>query len=360
MAPTPEKKRLALIVGSGLSVEAKLPTTADLAKAFLDCPGTQASRGWLGEAAENRVSAILRGFWVDAFGYTDKNPSLEDHFTLLDLAANSGHHLGPRYNPKKLRAIRRFSIHRIFQHLDVKYERSELIERVFQRLRNDFRLSMASLNWDIVSEAHLNWRIHYGIHVDWLEEPPEGAEKNTCVLKMHGSSNWVYCDSCRRIHAGLQKEALFRRAFINVDDFKLFGKAAKLPENRELTLNCRHCGNQVGGRLATFSFRKAFSIDQFQAIWNRAHHELSSADSWLFIGYSLPDADFEFKHLLKSAQLARKADKPLKIEAVIGSKQETEDRFRCFFGTAIKHVQKGGLKAWTDQRMQTFCEEAGR
>ena len=30
---------------------------------------------------------------------------------------------------------------------------------------------------------------------------------------------------------------------------------------------------------------------------------LQQADRWVFIGYSLPQADYQFKHLLKSAQL---------------------------------------------------------
>jgi hypothetical protein len=44
---------------------------------------------------------------------------VEDHFTQIDLAANSGHYLGHDYNPKRLRALRRFTIHRMFKLLDV-------------------------------------------------------------------------------------------------------------------------------------------------------------------------------------------------------------------------------------------------
>src|SRR5437016_4977076 len=108
-----EMRSLALILGSGFSKVAGLPTTQELSSEFLNPP----RGGVLGKPLEREVSRILNEFWHRVFGYRNGGiaPSLEDHFTLLDLAANSGHHLGGRYSPKMLRAIRRFSIHRVFQ-----------------------------------------------------------------------------------------------------------------------------------------------------------------------------------------------------------------------------------------------------
>ena len=41
--------------------------------------------------------------------------------------------------------------------------------------------------------------------------------------------------------------------------------------------------------------------------WQTAERLLREAKNWIFIGYSLPAADYEFKLLLKRVQLSRKA-----------------------------------------------------
>jgi hypothetical protein len=96
-----------------------LPPTAKLSDQFLDVP----ENGVVPPDVEKEISKQLREFWNNAFRYPDRQlkPSLEDHFTTIDLAANAGHHLGRLYSPKRLRVIRRLSIHRAFQILDLKY-----------------------------------------------------------------------------------------------------------------------------------------------------------------------------------------------------------------------------------------------
>jgi len=106
--------------------------------------------------------------------------------------------------------------------------------------------------------------------------------------------------------------------------------------------------------LVTFSFRKAFSIPQFQALWEQAHTILSDIDSWLFIGYSMPDADFEFKHLLKSAQLARKEPKNWSASVILKDDAEAEDRYKSFFGLKDDNIYQGGLSNWVDSELKDF------
>jgi hypothetical protein len=60
------------------------------------------------------------------------------------------------------------------------------------------------------------------------------------------------------------------------------------------------------------------------------------SEKWVFIGYSLPAADYEFKHLLKRVQLAR-AIAP-KFIVITGGRhtEETYTNYERFFGRAIK------------------------
>src|SRR5688572_6190870 len=92
-----------LFAGAGLSSAVGLPTTERLTEEFLSLPATSATR----RALQDLISDHLRCYWETVFGYSEgpnsPKPSFEDHFTTLDLAANTGHALGTHYCPKKLR-----------------------------------------------------------------------------------------------------------------------------------------------------------------------------------------------------------------------------------------------------------------
>ena len=49
-----------------------------------------------GASLQEAISNELRKFWKAVFDYKKgrASPTFEDHFTLLDLSANTGHHLG--------------------------------------------------------------------------------------------------------------------------------------------------------------------------------------------------------------------------------------------------------------------------
>jgi hypothetical protein len=79
--------RIALIVGAGFSAEARLPSTNRLARRFLAPP--EPTNGVVDKA----ITEALTTFWQKVFGSAEDlaQPTLEDHFTVLDLAANTGH-----------------------------------------------------------------------------------------------------------------------------------------------------------------------------------------------------------------------------------------------------------------------------
>lgn len=338
--------KIALIVGAGLSVAAGVPSTNQLARRFLATP-----RG--SGPVDDAITEALTAFWNKVFGASDKTqPTLEEHFTVLDLAANTGHQLGRAYPPRKLRAIRRLSIHRTFQVLDRHYRHSRVIEMLLKKVSAaDCTVALVSLNWDIVVEKHLDAlgaeTYKYDIDVRYIDG--ERIERGPIRLyKMHGSSNWLYCDSCRQLYAPRDggKAALNLNAYLEPHDFEALGfqKAADLVRRQTRgPRKCAWCGNRLAGRLATFSYRKAFSINQFQTIWDRAYSALARADRWLFIGYSMPEADFESKHLLKAAQLARPKPSELSIDAVVKGDPDAEERYRGYFG---KRIGTAARPAW--------------
>jgi hypothetical protein len=353
-----DAEKLALIVGAGLSAAAKIPTANQLARRFL---GTARGAGPVDDA----ITEALTKFWERVFGSNEKRqPTLEEHFTVLDLAANSGHQLGRSYPPRKLRAIRRLSIHRTFQVLDRRYEHSDDIARLLQTLSDtDRTVALVSLNWDVVAERHLDalgLEYKYDIDVRYVDGAP--IERGPIRLyKMHGSSNWLYCDACRQLYAPPDggKAALNLNAYLEPHDFEALGFPDAAEEVKTLTRDARKCvwcKSRLAGRLATFSYRKAFSINQFQTIWDRAYSALARADRWLFVGYSMPDADFEFKHLLKAAQLARPQPSALSMDAVVMNDDDAAKRYEGFFGKRIGDVSQLGLEKWVETELGAWAD----
>src|SRR4051812_23284497 len=93
------------IVGAGFASYAGMPLQMDFTDALLSGRGeaegnsgmiVQHLRKFVNRAFDHKTSAGAQ-FW----------PELEDIFTCIDLAANSGHNLGPKFSPSALRTIRR-------------------------------------------------------------------------------------------------------------------------------------------------------------------------------------------------------------------------------------------------------------
>jgi hypothetical protein len=348
---------MALILGSGFSRESGLPTTAALNKELLGVPTGR----HVDAVLESEISRILGEFWRDVFGWKAKGrkPTLEDHFTVIDLAANTGHHLGPDYGPRKLRAIRRMSIHRIFQILDARFTRSDAVDRLYQELLDTHELSIITLNWDIVAEKYAvsagTRKFCYGCGERDLSGLLVG-ERGIPILKLHGSSNSIYCNCCRTVfcvaadETELYKAALDLKLYLEPEDFEIFGAPREVSESlqqfMERNRTCVICNGKVAVRIATFSYRKDLSVPYFQASWDRAGLALREAEHWLFIGYSMPEADFEFRHLLKSSQLAHCPIPGRRIDAVVANDRAAARRYRSFFGMELRDVLQGGLSEW--------------
>ena len=61
------KQKLTLILGSGFSKDAGLPTTSDIPDKFLVTP----TKTVLTHELEEEITKILRKFWEKVFGYKD-------------------------------------------------------------------------------------------------------------------------------------------------------------------------------------------------------------------------------------------------------------------------------------------------
>lgn len=314
------------------------------------------------------ITAAVKRFLTFTFGWQPRTtlPTLEDIFTMIDLSAATGHALGSQNFPKRLRALRRMLIHRVFTILDRRFSMSSDITRLLDRIYDeDDKVIFVVLNWDVVLERHLDQlRVSrpfaYAVNERPWSGPTRRRSHSTYILKVHGSANWVYCDNCRQVfYDPYSKLALHIKAGLSDDDFKLFDDAwpdGKIERMGGREQACIDCNLPVGPHIATFSYRKSFRSAALTRSWATAEEKLTAANRWLFIGYSLPQADYEFVHLLKTAELklARQHLRPIKIDVVVRNDDQAESRFRQVFGSAINVIEQNGLSGYLRGGLDNF------
>lgn len=216
-------------------------------------------------------------------------------------------------------------------------------------------VSVISANWDILLDNSIYQSLHSNNSYDgvvdyccYISSKDEfdttimpGLEKlgkggfNVKLLKLHGSLNWLQCPRCARLYARFsRKEAM---------------------DNFVRPTSCRHCdknfpeenGNHIlSPNLIMPTYLKDLSNPQYRIIWQNAGIEISEADEIVFIGYSLPYADFEMRQLL--SRMTRKNAKIHVVDCPEGNRAKLESHWSKFFGNREIKFSFEGAKAFVD------------
>jgi len=161
---------------------------------------------------------------------------------------------------------------------------------------------------------------------------------NVKLLKLHGSMNWLQCPNCQRL-------------------FVQFGNKQEI-QDRIGETRCRHCQkcgyeNYLSGSLVMPTFLKDLSNFQLKLVWQNAGVELLEAKRLVFIGYSLPNADYEFRQLL-SRMVHPEATITVVLHKRDGDEadrrlEEEKARYRNFFGKRTVAFDTSGVDEFVKQ-----------
>lgn len=143
-------------------------------------------------------------------------------------------------------------------------------------------ICILTTNWDTIVEILFNkQQIPFQTAI-------EGGTKNSIQLcKLHGSINWFKCNCCGEFQIAAHKDIAKHL----------------LDDKPEI---CSKCHNKAGvgqivlqPEIITPTMLKTLNSKLFRDIWATAANELKNADRIIFIGYSLPLADFEIRYFLR-------------------------------------------------------------
>lgn len=352
------------ILGAGFSISAGAPSQERIVEKIFEIhkerPGT-----FKEGSIESFVGFLKNSLLIPSYNH-HKVP-LEDIFTPIDrcLIDNLTYRNLSVNEVKDIRAVIYYLIGKTIEELlnsgelDNKYIKqfaSYLVYQCSQRKNNKYNVidsvSVISTNWDIIldncikreidNKHRLNAVVDYCCHISSYREYDEtvkpGLEMlgkggfNVKLLKLHGSLNWLQCPRCQRVYVDFDNK-------IAINQYNI-----KEP--------CRHCDKNFGhndshiltSNLIMPTFLKDLTNPQYKLIWQNAGIELSEASKIVFVGYSLPQADFEMRQLL-SRMIRENAE----IDVVDFSNgpddnkyKETKSRYEIFFGKRkITFFEKG-------------------
>ncbi|HAT3992248.1 hypothetical protein HZQ84_10545 [Elizabethkingia anophelis] len=295
--------------------------------------------------------------------------SLEDVFTPIDRSLSNGKSF-KNYDVKELVNLRE-SFHLLMgaainygldyskkskQYID---QFASFIDSVAKQRLEDIskdQISIITTNWDLLVDNALNKLVKkfseneqinnrkrlavvdYCCYISSLEDDEfikpgllalGRGGYNIKYLKLHGSMNWLHCPNCQRMYIKYNEKTMLIH---NKYYCKHCAKNFKINKTNAIKLT---------SNLLLPTFIKDLSNIQIQLVWQNAAIELSEATKVVFIGYSLPSADFEIRQLL-----SRSIPNHASIEIIIypgSSGNKTQEQlskdiqwYKSFFGKRIK------------------------
>ncbi|MGJ3241512.1 MAG: hypothetical protein ACFE0O_00935 [Opitutales bacterium] len=323
------KNKTVYVLGAGFSAGAGLPVQSRILGNILSKLGYSFS-GILATETEEKFQqdldekiAQLSTFIETSFPHPDQ--LLEDIFTLLEQTiAADGHFKG--FGRSALQEIRATWIDVLvgyFHALTTGYLESgatvgqrftaALLQKRIQAGLESDQISIVSLNWDSLIEDSFyqvleqtggigKGDIDFCIYTSPLEDSPHtpstkqkaGGIFNLKLLKLHGSTNWLRCPNSNRIYTALGSAK---------NPYELYVCPRKSPFIEEHFTDSGEAEDSpfLEPFIITPSFSKVFDQPHIQTTWQNAYVELREASKIVFIGYSLPDADYHFRTLLRRA-----------------------------------------------------------
>jgi NAD-dependent SIR2 family protein deacetylase len=225
--------------------------------------------------------------------------SLEDVFTSFDKTILAGEYLAG-YSHSSLEVIRR-SITRLFTYyfskkLSLHDYNSNSYVSFLRFISDNFpQIGVITTNWDPLLETYFDKNnIKYNL---CLNEPYyifDNSRKNQKIkkgikyIKIHGSINWFNCLNCGTL--------------------SIFEKSSNLNFlfNDNSEEECRICHFKpkqdeilLQSAIVSPTMLKSLGNQLYRNLWMAAQRELMTATKVIFLGYSFPIADYEFRYLLQ-------------------------------------------------------------
>lgn len=177
--------------------------------------------------------------------------------------------------------------------------------------------TIISFNWDIAldnaltfSEGRTNLAIDYGSDFkyfdgDTLKKADRTRTNAYRLLKLHGSLNWLFCETCTQ----------------DKNKYFLYGEKVMVEIAEGRPTNCPICHKPLLPVIVPPTFNKLENtnfLSLLRELWALAFKDIEEAERIVIVGYSFPEDDVHFKLFFRSALFANymKNNKPILIDVI--------------------------------------------
>lgn len=306
-------------LGAGFSVLAGVPTFSNFhykaEEIFKQLP-------------DNDHNKMMLNLWNKHF----RDYNIEQYYTAIEM----NDMLLNKHNEKGSEKLTDYLETFIYLTIKTSLNLDAISESIYSRFFGDIfnhNAGVITTNWDTVLESPyetpnersntflVDGLINYGGIKPYNDKKSIRNPMEGCILKLHGSLNWGYCQPCDEIF--YFDETI---DFLNLND-----------------VECRKCKSKLQRILIPPTISKlAKAPSKLVSIWRKAHIYLTYCEKLYFIGYSFPETDIQMKMFL-SGEL--KDNTNLKEITVVTNKKhgkskvDFEERFLSILPRNIEHNQ---------------------
>lgn len=379
MSPRAREKTV-YVLGAGFSHPARVPLQAELVREIFALRENYggAHRGEVTGALDAFADFLENGLAIDPERFAQVQ--LEDVFTPIDHCVSNNISFRS-YDTRRLSELREqifslilFTLHermRNASHTGYLDRFARHLVAQMEPRRNDpdhEPVSVISTNWDSLLDHAIRRALQasstYGVldyccHIDPLGRDDDTVMPglyalgrggfNVKLLKLHGSTHWLQCPRCERLYAAFERDApeagILRQHTCRVCD------GAGGPGRAAGGIS-GDCSSALKSTLIMPTFLKDLTNFQIKLLWQNAAIELSEASRVVFIGYSLPLADYELRQLfVRTIPFDAEIEVVQPEEASGAIRDENAAAFRryqAFFGRRKLRLQPIGVERWLD------------
>lgn len=154
--------------------------------------------------------------------------------------------------------------------------------------------TVISTNWDVLAEEYLmrnNIKYDLSLNDEYYigKDITKPNKKRIKLIKLHGSINWFRCLNCGTINI-LENSKCGDFLFDDLTAEEC--KMCKQKRKEDMLLQ---------SQLITPTMMKSLNSQLYNNLWAAARKALSAANHVVFVGYSLPIADFDFRFMLQQS-----------------------------------------------------------
>ena len=195
-------------------------------------------------------------------------------------------------------------------------------DAIVSYIGNNLTSSIITTNYDCcIDLALLENQVPYSYSIDFANSDvfPNPSEAGAPLIKLHGSLNWFYCETCQKV----QLIDISR----TIEDYE--NHRAEYP----VISVCRECGGQKRGLLVPPHAMKFDAAPPLQPLIARADSYFAQATLIVVVGFSFADADSYISQMLIKAMQASSKTRLV----IIDPDRSISEKIRRKFATQIQN-----------------------